>query len=940
MSHQEFRPTPHLCLLMTKKNPQPAHHQPHRTLLLLHGSRQTGQLLLGRMDKLRKKLRDQQNISVKAIDAPFAHPDDADMRQWWKLEKEENVYIGLNETLELVQREWNSCQNTCIGLMGFSQGARLVHLLLLLHTQDPEKYVPGIQFGILVSGYEAPVPGNMPISTSFETKIQIPSLHVYGASDQLIVPESSRAVAEEFNHALLHEHEGGHHVPMRAASIKCYLEFVEQQQQSHINNETVVRPEKEISPDTLEIQRDEVEALQAIYPDEFTLLSETKDGTTEQPLPTPPISFSIALEDECEGVTLQFRLPSTYPETSIPDMELQCSTSIEQELQQLLISGCVKSMQSVCHDEMGNPTVLSAVTAARDFWGKGGKAAELREQYRTNEQEKAVLDTEAIAEVVPEPAETDSDMPMDCSEERIQTCIQEGLEIAERLRRPTTTTTSSTTTADTATTITRSGGSYKLTLGLVGKPSAGKSTFFNAATAFARQRGDDTNALGGATMAPHPFTTIDPNVGYCLVPAPVGSCPEESDDDRTKWGCTHGRDADGQRLIPVLIKDVAGLVPGAYQGRGRGNQFLNDLTDAVVLIHILDSSGLADEGGNAVGIEADGITPAQGGSHPLNDLAWIRKELLEWIYSNLMHKWSAIRKRGRSKLEGMFSGYGQTEAVTQQVLHETEMFAAEKLGRDRIVDSLDGWDKGDVIRLVSAFLGVRFPVVLALNKKDLPQSATYIDDIQEALPIHGAHVGIPLSAHSEMSFVRKFVAEALGQRDEVRNHTGAMKAIPPLGVWKCLQESVSLAKPIIMFPVSDFSTFAPMPGLSKHASEDASLPSLGMIRCVEAAGGKTPSLWDPKQRIYTPITNNNKIRPHHTLASAPLRDAIVMKAGSTVEDLFLTLKRLGAFGGEFIRAEAMCNLTDTPKPITKHYALSQSVRIIRIMTSKRTAWQK
>ena len=52
------------------------------------------------------------------------------------------------------------------------------------------------------------------------------------------------------------------------------------------------------------------------------------------------------------------------------------------------------------------------------------------------------------------------------------------------------------------------------------------------------------------------------------------------------------RDLRGRRLVPCLLKDVAGLVPGAYQGRGKGNKFLDDLTDSDVLVHILDSSGV------------------------------------------------------------------------------------------------------------------------------------------------------------------------------------------------------------------------------------------------------------------------------------------------------------------------------------------------------------
>lgn len=68
-------------------------------------------------------------------------------------------------------------------------------------------------------------------------------------------------------------------------------------------------------------------------------------------------------------------------------------------------------------------------------------------------------------------------------------------------------------------------------------------------------------------MAAHPFTTIDPNIGYCLIPAPFGACPEDATGESAKYGSTHGRAPDGRRFLPVFLKDVAGLVPGAYQGR-------------------------------------------------------------------------------------------------------------------------------------------------------------------------------------------------------------------------------------------------------------------------------------------------------------------------------------------------------------------------------------
>ncbi len=70
--------------------------------------------------------------------------------------------------------------------------------------------------------------------------------------------------------------------------------------------------------------------------------------------------------------------------------------------------------------------------------------------------------------------------------------------------------------------------------------------------------------------------------------------------------------------MPVILKDVAGLVPGAYEGRGKGNAFLNDLCDAHVLIHVLDASGETDREGNAV----DAVS-----GDPSCDVDWVRSEV-------------------------------------------------------------------------------------------------------------------------------------------------------------------------------------------------------------------------------------------------------------------------------------------------------------------------
>src|SRR3989344_8283929 len=107
-------------------------------------------------------------------------------------------------------------------------------------------------------------------------------------------------------------------------------------------------------------------------------------------------------------------------------------------------------------------------------------------------------------------------------------------------------------------------------IGLVGKPSTGKSTFFRAAT------------LAEAEIAAYPFTTIKPNTG-------VGYVKVQCVDKEFGVQC-NSRDGfcvAGWRFVPVQLIDVAGLVPGAHEGKGMGNQFLDDLRQAEIFVHVI-----------------------------------------------------------------------------------------------------------------------------------------------------------------------------------------------------------------------------------------------------------------------------------------------------------------------------------------------------------------
>ena len=142
-------------------------------------------------------------------------------------------------------------------------------------------------------------------------------------------------------------------------------------------------------------------------------------------------------------------------------------------------------------------------------------------------------------------------------------------------------------------------------IGIVGKPNVGKSTFFKAST------------LAEVAIASYPFTTIKANEGVGFVKV---KCPEQ--EFKLKCKPNHGFCLNGWRFIPIKLLDVAGLVPGAHQGKGLGNKFLDDLRQADVLIHVIDISGTTNEKGK----------PTKN-YDPSYDIKFLEDELDKWFYN-------------------------------------------------------------------------------------------------------------------------------------------------------------------------------------------------------------------------------------------------------------------------------------------------------------------
>jgi len=254
-------------------------------------------------------------------------------------------------------------------------------------------------------------------------------------------------------------------------------------------------------------------------------------------------------------------------------------------------------------------------------------------------------------------------------------------------------------------------------IGLIGKPSSGKSTFFKAAT------------LAEVAIASYPFTTIKPNHGIGHVKIDC-LCKEF----KVKCNPQKGYCVDGKRFVPVELLDVAGLVEGAAVGKGLGNQFLDDLTSADALIHIVDASGETDAEGKATK-----------GYNPVDDVEMLENELDLWYLGILKKVWRTFARTVQNtksdfakSVAKQFSGLKVVEEDVKEVLL--------KLSYD--VKKPSEWSDDQLRAFAHELRYLTKPMILAANKIDKPSSKENLENLKKDYP---ELIIIPCSADSELA---------------------------------------------------------------------------------------------------------------------------------------------------------------------------------------------
>ena len=387
-------------------------------------------------------------------------------------------------------------------------------------------------------------------------------------------------------------------------------------------------------------------------------------------------------------------------------------------------------------------------------------------------------------------------------------------------------------------------------IGLLGKANVGKSTFFSAATETPVQIGD------------FPFTTIQPNVGIAYV--------------STTCACKHFKInhnnplcISGIRFVPIKLIDVAGLVPGAHEGKGLGNQFLDDARQADVLLHVVDISGSTDIQGQHVNV----------GTHdPREDIKFVEEEFDYWFKQILEREWHKlsrdIEKKSTKLVDGLtdrFSGLGVKEHHVHDALQSLDL----------MIKKPTEWNDSDITKFAQILRKKTKPMLIAGNKADLCQDLEITNDIHRNREIVNcsAETELILKKAAKAKLIdyipgnEKFVTNknvdmSIQQKEALTLVENIMLKLNSTGIQTALNSAAfRVLKLIVVFPVEDETKLSNKDGQvlpdAKLLAEDATAKNLAETIHQDIAKGFLFAIdAKTKQRIGAdhPLKNGDVIK--------------------------------------------------------------------------------
>ena len=263
-------------------------------------------------------------------------------------------------------------------------------------------------------------------------------------------------------------------------------------------------------------------------------------------------------------------------------------------------------------------------------------------------------------------------------------------------------------------------------IGLIGKTNTGKTTFFNAAT------------MGSAEISNYPFATKQPNVGNAST---ITLCVHKElgilDAPR------NSKCIDGWRFIPIELVDLPGLIKGAWEGKGLGNQFLSIAAQSDALLHIVDASG---------SIDASGKIAEVGTGDPVADIADIEEEVMMWYMKLLEGNYDKISRSLHSSndivssITDIFRGIGVKEEHVKYALSVNKLQDIK----------FDDFNPENRRKFCWSLREVSKPTLIVANKVDLPVATENFKRLREE---YKDSIIVPTSADAELTLRR---AEARG----------------------------------------------------------------------------------------------------------------------------------------------------------------------------------